>query len=100
MEVMQRVKPLRYWAPPLASSLARGAYRLPYWRRLLDILFAFLGLLLLALLLPWLWLANRCWAPGPLFYRQMRLGLGGCAPWAPANNCWLIAAVAAHRWTW
>lgn len=77
MEFMQRAKPLPYWASPFTSFLSQGVYRLPYWRRLLDILLATGGLLLLALLLPWLWLANRCWAPGPLFYRQMRVGLGG-----------------------
>ena len=74
---MQRVKPLPYWAPTVTRPLQQGIYRLPYWRRLLDLLLAGLGLFVLALLLPLLWLANRCWAPGPLFYRQMRVGLGG-----------------------
>ena len=74
---MQRTNPLPY-QPPLSLTLVPdGVGRLPYWRRLLDLLVALFGLLLLALLLPWLWFANHCWAPGPLFYHQTRVGLNG-----------------------
>lgn len=74
---MQRTNSFPYQPPVSLPLILDGVGRLPYWRRLLDILVASCGLLLLALLLPWLWVANRCWAPGPLFYRQTRVGLNG-----------------------
>lgn len=74
---MQRVRSFPYRPQMRPSLVVQNRYRLPYWRRFLDSLVALLGLFLLALLLPWLWLLNRCWAPGPLFYRQTRIGLGG-----------------------
>ncbi|MEZ4726566.1 MAG: sugar transferase [Caldilineaceae bacterium] len=49
----------------------------PYTQRLLDIFISLLGLLFLELILPFLWLANLFLAPGPLFYRQTRVGLCG-----------------------
>lgn len=45
--------------------------------RLLDLLVGFLGCLGLLLLIPFVWLANYWLAPGPLFYRQERVGKGG-----------------------
>lgn len=74
---MQRVRSFPYRPQMRPSLVAQNSYQLPYWRRFLDSLVALLGLFLLALLLPWLWLLNRYWAPGPLFYRQTRIGLGG-----------------------
>jgi len=47
---------------------------LPLYRRLLDLTAALVGGLFLLLLIPWVWLANWWWAPGPLFYRQLRVG--------------------------
>ena len=38
---------------------------------------ALAGCLLLALVAPWIWLANRLTSPGDLFYRQVRVGAGG-----------------------
>ncbi len=49
----------------------------PYLQRCADLLAGLLGLLLLALLSPCLWIANELFAPGPLFYRQKRVGLHG-----------------------
>jgi len=46
-------------------------------RGLMDWLFALLGIVALALLLPWVALGNALWSPGPLFYRQVRVGKGG-----------------------
>jgi exopolysaccharide biosynthesis polyprenyl glycosylphosphotransferase len=46
-------------------------------KRLLDILLALLGLVVLALLMPWVALSNVLCSPGPLFYRQPRAGKGG-----------------------
>ncbi len=46
-------------------------------RGLMDLLFALAGLALLAVLTPVVALGNALWSPGPLFYRQVRLGKGG-----------------------
>jgi lipopolysaccharide/colanic/teichoic acid biosynthesis glycosyltransferase len=46
-------------------------------KRAADVLGALLGLGLLALLIPPLLIANRLFSPGPLFYRQPRVGQGG-----------------------
>ncbi len=46
-------------------------------RRALDGVFGILGLALLTLLLPPMALAIRLDSPGPVFYRQIRLGRGG-----------------------
>lgn len=47
------------------------------YQRLLDLTAALVGCTLLLLLIPWVWLANWWWAPGPLFYRQRRVGRQG-----------------------
>lgn len=46
-------------------------------RRLLDLAACLVGCMLLAAVLPLVWLANRWWSPGPLFYRQERVGQYG-----------------------
>ncbi len=46
-----------------------------FWQRTLDITVALLGLLLLISISPIIWLANQLCSPGPLFYRQVRLGI-------------------------
>ena len=46
-------------------------------KRLLDIFMALVGLSLLGVVLPFIALANALSSPGPLFYRQERVGLGG-----------------------
>ncbi len=48
-----------------------------YTQRSTDLLAGFLGLLLLTLLIPFLWIVNGLFARGPLFYRQTRVGLQG-----------------------
>ncbi len=48
-------------------------------RRLLDMAFALVGLLLFALCLPVLAIAIKLTSRGPVFYRQVRLGRGGRA---------------------
>lgn len=53
------------------DRLNRGA------KRAADVLGALVGLSLLALLVPPLLVANRLTSPGPLFYRQARIGRGG-----------------------
>lgn len=50
---------------------------MPLYRRLFDITVALVGGLLLLPFIPCIWLANRWWAPGPLFYRQSRVGRNG-----------------------
>ena len=46
-------------------------------KRLLDVLGALLGLAVLLVLVPFVGLAVRLASPGPLFYRQKRVGRGG-----------------------
>lgn len=46
-------------------------------KRLIDLVGALVGLVFLALLMPALALANRLGSPGPLFYRQARVGRRG-----------------------
>lgn len=53
------------------DRLTRGA------KRCADVLGASLGLIGLALLIPVIAFANRLTSPGPLFYRQERVGRGG-----------------------
>lgn len=46
-------------------------------KRATDLTVALLGVAMLGLVLPWVALANRIVSPGPLFYRQVRVGRGG-----------------------
>lgn len=46
-------------------------------KRVCDLLGAGLACIPLGLLIPLLWLANALTSPGPLFYRQTRVGKGG-----------------------
>ena len=57
----------------------RGATERLYWlvKRLADILLSAVGLVVLALLIPLVALANAIFSRGPLFYRQVRVGRGG-----------------------
>jgi exopolysaccharide biosynthesis polyprenyl glycosylphosphotransferase len=65
------------------SQLLLGAADTPAFRlyqagkRALDVMIGLLGLLVLGLLIPFVALANALTSPGPLFYRQERLGKGG-----------------------
>ena len=52
-------------------------------KRLLDIVFSFLCLILTALLLPFIVWAIKRQSPGPVFFRQLRTGLDGRPFW-----CW------------
>jgi exopolysaccharide biosynthesis polyprenyl glycosylphosphotransferase len=46
-------------------------------KRLLDLVWGLCGLAILFLALPFVAIANAIWSPGPLFYRQVRVGQGG-----------------------
>lgn len=46
-------------------------------KRLIDLMAGGLGLLVVALLAPLFWIINRVTSPGPLFYRQQRVGRAG-----------------------
>lgn len=50
-----------------------------YWtnKRLMDVVLGVVGLLALALIIPLVAVGNRLSSPGPLFYRQERVGKGG-----------------------
>jgi exopolysaccharide biosynthesis polyprenyl glycosylphosphotransferase len=60
---------------PLGESTGRALY--VAFRRGFDLVLSIPGCLLLAWLSPWVWLANRISSPGPLFYRQERVGKSG-----------------------
>lgn len=64
-----------YMALPSADLGHNRLYNLV--KRLIDLISALPGVVLLALVLPWVALANRLASPGPLFYRQTRVGRGG-----------------------
>ncbi len=46
-------------------------------KRLLDFLAATVGALILGTTIPFVLLANAIWSPGPLFFKQLRVGKGG-----------------------
>jgi exopolysaccharide biosynthesis polyprenyl glycosylphosphotransferase len=46
-------------------------------KRLMDLAASLIGLIALGVAIPFVALANARWAPGPLFYRQERVGRGG-----------------------
>ncbi|NIN77540.1 MAG: sugar transferase, partial [Planctomycetales bacterium] len=46
-------------------------------KRIIDLVLALSGLLVLGLVIPFVALANALTSPGPLFYRQRRIGKGG-----------------------
>ncbi len=63
----------------LSFPFTRSNYNLIYkgLHRCLDILSAIVGLVFLGLLLPFIWVLNLFFNPGPLFFRQLRVGKGG-----------------------
>lgn len=64
-----------YIALPLDHAGVSSFY--PLIKRLLDIVGASIGLILFGLVLPFIALAIRLDSPGPIFYRQERVGKGG-----------------------
>lgn len=46
-------------------------------KRVIDLTVATVGLAALGVIMPWVMLANRIASPGPLFYRQVRVGRSG-----------------------
>lgn len=46
-------------------------------KRAIDLMAGLVGLLLVSIIAPIVYLANAIWAPGPLLYRQVRIGRGG-----------------------
>lgn len=48
-----------------------------YSSRLLDVVFALIGLLFLVFILPFIFLFNLVWNKGPMFYEQERVGKNG-----------------------
>ena len=60
---------------PLSDSPMQRAFSAA--KRLLDLTIAVAGLLVLSLVIPFVWLANALLCPGPLFYKQLRIGKGG-----------------------
>ncbi len=64
-----------YVVLPLSQSGTHRFFLL--FQRSLDILVSLFGCVVLALVIPFVWLANRVSSPGPLFYRQTRVGKSG-----------------------
>jgi exopolysaccharide biosynthesis polyprenyl glycosylphosphotransferase len=64
-----------YMVVPREETAAERLYRVA--KRGLDILSALVGLPVLGLLLPLVALGNALTSPGPLFFRQRRVGKGG-----------------------
>jgi lipopolysaccharide/colanic/teichoic acid biosynthesis glycosyltransferase len=60
---------------PVPDSTLKHFFRAG--KRIVDLIAGVCGLLVLALLAPFIALANAIWSPGPLFYRQLRVGKGG-----------------------
>ena len=68
----------RLWSlvlPDEAHSLRANLYAA--WKRLTDLALAVIGLMLFTLALPVLALVIKLDSPGPIFYTQVRLGMGG-----------------------
>lgn len=47
------------------------------FHRLMDIVVGLLGLLFLLIIIPFVFVINLIWNPGPLFYKQVRVGQNG-----------------------
>ncbi len=62
-------------AEGLAESPTERLYQAG--KRVMDMLIALVGVLLVGALSPWVALGNALTSPGPLFYRQHRVGRGG-----------------------
>ncbi len=60
---------------PLNEPAVHRLYMLV--RRIIDLLAGVFGCILTGLIAPIIWLANRFTSPGPLFYRQARVGRSG-----------------------
>lgn len=60
---------------PMDSPMAPILWRLT--KRLVDILVGAMGCLLTVVVAPFIWLANRLTSPGPLLYKQQRVGHRG-----------------------
>jgi lipopolysaccharide/colanic/teichoic acid biosynthesis glycosyltransferase len=64
-------------AHPMSDSSAAAPYKAPAWKALLDLSCILLSLPLWLPLMILLILVTRIASPGPIFYRQKRVGLGG-----------------------
>jgi exopolysaccharide biosynthesis polyprenyl glycosylphosphotransferase len=64
-----------YVVMPLADSPMNRVFAAG--KRVVDLLAGLTGLLALVLIAPLVAVANALWSPGPLFFRQMRVGQGG-----------------------
>lgn len=73
--MQQRQQTFLWVCSYLPRTLTAKTY--PYTQRFFDIIAGLIGVLVLAMFIPICWLANLIWAPGPLFYRQTRIGLRG-----------------------
>lgn len=70
-----------YGVPALSLRYTSDNYRQLIFKRIIDILVSFLGLLLLAPLLAAISLAIKLTSEGPVFFKQERVGLHGRTFW-------------------
>src|SRR4030095_14307904 len=59
------------------EASASSAHRVPAWKSVLDVVCFLLSLPVWLPLMILLMLVTRIVSPGPIFYRQKRVGLGG-----------------------
>ena len=66
---------LHHFSVPEISSYQKNSYAFIF--RIVDIFLSFFAVSFLLLTIPFLWVANRLFDPGPLFYNQKRVGKNG-----------------------
>ena len=59
------------------SAISTSFYACSRLKRILDVALSVPGIILSCMLLPFVSLAIRVNSPGPIFYRQVRVGIGG-----------------------
>jgi exopolysaccharide biosynthesis polyprenyl glycosylphosphotransferase len=87
-----------YVVMPLTDSSMSRVFAA--FKRMMDLFAAVFGLLVLAVIAPLIGLANALWSPGPLFFRQVRVGQGGRLFWLFKFRSMIPHAEAEHGAVW
>jgi lipopolysaccharide/colanic/teichoic acid biosynthesis glycosyltransferase len=69
--------PMNSSAPSVPSQSSAGTTSLPTWKRGLDLTCCIIALPILAVAVLWAFLMTSIFAPGPIFFRQERVGHRG-----------------------
>ena len=67
----------RHYSTPEVSTYQQNIYAFVF--RCLDIALSFVAVIFLIFVIPFIWVANRCFDSGPLYYNQKRVGKNGKA---------------------